>query len=210
MELIDYKGLENALKALNDLQEQYPYLMKDSTELIENINTNVLPDLGKLYLMAQNDDNVQRRMAGVLKECNRFLELFTIDRIRSFSPSLLMCVMRLQNVMAGLMEFAPTEEPTERPQELPDELKTDKAQKWLRVAINGGLLNEDWTVTDKVKTKPQKALLAEILSEKIGIKNKFVLFEKIWNVSNLAQKRWNSREQTGTVRGGKDIETVFN
>lgn len=210
MELIDYKGLENALKALNDLQEQYPYLMKDSTELIENINTNVLPDLGKLYLMAQNDDNVQRRMAGVLKECNRFLELFTIDRIRSFSPSLLMCVMRLQNVMAGLMEFAPTEEPTERPQELPDELKTDKAQKWLRVAINGGLLNEDWTVTDKVKTKPQKALLAEILSEKISIKNKFVLFEKIWNVSNLAQKRWNSREQTGTVRGGKDIETVFN
>ena len=108
------------------------------------------------------------------------------------------------------MEFAPTEEPTERPQELPDELKTDKAQKWLRVAINGGLLNEDWTVTDKVKTKPQKALLAEILSEKISIKNKFVLFEKIWNVSNLAQKRWNSREQTGTVRGGKDIETVFN
>ena len=210
MELIDYKGLENALKALNDLQEQYPDLMKNSTELIENINTNVLPDLRNLYLMAQNDDNVQRRMAGVLKECNRFLELFTIDRIRSFSPSLLMCVMRLQNVMAKLMEFAPTEEPTERPQELPDELKTDKAQQWLRVAIDGGLLNEDWTVTDKVKTKPQKALLAEILSEKIGITNKFVLFEKIWNVSNLAQKRWNSREQTGTVRGGKDIETVFN
>lgn len=208
MELIDYKGLENALKALNDLQEQYPDLMKNSTELIENINTNVLPDLRKLYLMAQNDDNVQRRMAGVLKECDRFLELFTIDRIRSFSPSLLMCVMRLQNVMA--MGFAPTEEPTGRPQELPYELKTDKAQKWLRVAINGGLLNEDWTVTDKVKTKPQKALLAEILSEKIGITNKFVLFEKIWNVSNLAQKRWNSREQTGTVRGGKDIETVFN
>lgn len=112
MELIDYKGLENALKALNDLQEQYPYLMKNSTEVIENINTNVLPDLGKLYLMAQNDDNVQRRMAGVLKECNRFLELFTIDRIRSFSPSLIMCVMRLQNVMAGLMELAPTEKPT--------------------------------------------------------------------------------------------------
>lgn len=210
MELIDYKGLENALKALNDLQEQYPDLMKNSTELIENINTNVLPDLRKLDLMAQNDDNVQRRMAGVLKECNRFLELFTIGRIRSFSPSLLMCVMRLQNVMAELMGFAPTEEPTERPQELPDELKTDKAQQWLRVAIDGGLLNEDWTVTDKVKTKPQKALLAEILSEKIGITNKFVLFEKIWNVSNLAQKRWNSREQTGTVRGGKDIETVFN
>lgn len=208
--MIDYRGLERALKALNDLQEQHPELMRGATELIDNINSNVIPDLGQLYLMVQNDDNVQRRMAGILNECSRFLELFTMDRMGGFAPSLLVCVMRLQNAVAGLMEFAPTEEQAESKQkQLPEELNTAKAKKWLQVAIDGGLLNEDWTVTDKVKTKPQKALLAELLSEKIGITNKYVHFERIWNVSNLAQKRWNTREQVGKVRGGEYIEKVL-
>lgn len=86
---------------------------------------------------------------------------------------------------------------------------TDEAKKWLKVAIDGGLLNSDYSPTDKTATKPQKALLADILSEKIGLKYKYKPFETLWNVRGLSKQRYKSREETGTVEGGNIIEEVF-
>lgn len=92
---------------------------------------------------------------------------------------------------------------------LPNELNTDEAKKWLQVAVDGGLLNEDYSTTDKTATKPQKALLADILSEKIGLKYKYKPFETLWNVRGLSKQRYKSREEIGTVEGGNIIEEVF-
>lgn len=92
---------------------------------------------------------------------------------------------------------------------LPEALNTDEAKKWLQVAIDGGLLNSDYSPTDKTGTKPQKALLAEILSDKIGLKYKYKPFETLWNVSGLSKQRYKSREETGTVEGGDIIIEVF-
>lgn len=92
---------------------------------------------------------------------------------------------------------------------LPEELNTDEAKKWLQVAIDGGLLNSDYSPTGKTNTKPQKALLAEILSDKIGLKHKYKPFETLWNVKGLAKQRYKTREETGTVKGGNIIEEVF-
>lgn len=92
---------------------------------------------------------------------------------------------------------------------LPEELNTDEAKKWLQVAIDGGLLNSDYSPTDKTKTKPQKALLAEILSDKIGLEHKYKPFETLWNVKGLSKQRYKTREETGTVKGGYIIEEVF-
>lgn len=92
---------------------------------------------------------------------------------------------------------------------LPEELNTDEAKKWLKVAIDGGLLNSDYSPTDKTETKPQKALLAEILSDKIGLKHKYKPFETLWNVSGLSKQRYKSREEIGTVEGGDVITEVF-
>lgn len=92
---------------------------------------------------------------------------------------------------------------------IPEELKTDEAKKWLQVAIDGGLLNTDYSPTDKIRTRSQKALLAEILSEKIRLKYKYKPFEMLWGVSGLAQKRHDSKEYIGKVNGGDVIEKVF-
>lgn len=92
---------------------------------------------------------------------------------------------------------------------LPEALNTDEAKKWLQVAIDGGLLNSDYSPTDKTGTKPQKALLAEILSDKIGLKYKYKPFETLWNVSGLSKQRYKSREETGTVEGSDIIIEVF-
>ena len=92
---------------------------------------------------------------------------------------------------------------------LPKELSTDEARKWLQVAINGGLLNADYSTTDKTRTKPQKALLAEILSDKIGLAHKYKPFETLWNVSGLSKSRYKSKEEKGIVKGGNIIIEVF-
>ena len=92
---------------------------------------------------------------------------------------------------------------------LPDELNTDEAKKWLEVAIDGGLLNSDYSPTDKTATKSQKALLADILSEKIGLEYKYKPFETLWNVRGLSKQRYKSREEIGTVKEGDVITEVF-
>lgn len=92
---------------------------------------------------------------------------------------------------------------------IPDELNTADAQKWFQVAIDSGLLNSDYSATDKVSTKSQKALLAEILSEKIGLKYKWKPFETLWDVKGLSKQRYKSREEKGKVLGGDIIEKAF-
>lgn len=91
---------------------------------------------------------------------------------------------------------------------IPDELNTEKAKKYLQMAVNGGLLNEDYSTTEKTKTKPQKALLAEILSERIGLSTKDSVFETLWGVKELRKARYKSKD-AGKVRGEEEIYAVF-
>lgn len=94
--------------------------------------------------------------------------------------------------------------------QIPDELTSDEAKRWLQVAIDGGLLNEDYSPTDKVRTKALKALLAEILSVKIfGGTNRFRTFELLWGVNGLSKQRYQSKNFVGTVRGEEQICNVF-
>ena len=92
---------------------------------------------------------------------------------------------------------------------LPEELNTDGAINLLNKAVAHGLLNSDYSPTEKLKTKPQKALLADILSEKLKLQHKYKPFEELWDVSHLAQQRYKSREEIGKVRGEEYINTLF-
>lgn len=127
-------------------------------------------------------------------------------------------VFRVQNILKEMgVEPLPiqadkpegTDDEAKNKPTLPEVLNTDEAKKWLQVAIDGGLLNSDYSPTDKTGTKPQKALLAEILSDKIGLKYKYKPFETLWNVSGLSKQRYKSREETGTVEGSDIITEVF-
>lgn len=91
----------------------------------------------------------------------------------------------------------------------PQELETEEAQKLMQIAIDGGLLNEDYSTTDKVGTNAQKALFADIVGSKLKLTNKYKVFEKLWGVKGLAKMRYRAREETGKVRGGNEIERVF-
>lgn len=220
--MIDYKGLENALKALNDLQEQHPELMRGATVLIDNINANVVPDLGELYLMAQNDDNVPRRMAGVLKECSRFLEVFTIDRIRGFAPSLLMCILKLQNTVATLMEFEPAEAPTEsKSQQLLGGLNTSEAKQIFQRAIAARIIEETGKGYKWYGRKQLLAYFAERMSNKFKLSDKldkegnttvsWKPFEDLFGVENLrsAKNDWMKVNTKFTPTGYEQIDDIL-
>lgn len=92
---------------------------------------------------------------------------------------------------------------------LPKELNTEKAISLLNEAVEKGLLNDDYSTTEKLKTKPQKALFAEMLSNKLELQHKYKPFEELWNVSRLAQQRYKSKEEIGKVRGEEYIYACF-
>lgn len=92
---------------------------------------------------------------------------------------------------------------------LPEELNTDEAKALFQTAIDNGLLNADYSTTDLTRTAAQKALLAEIISEKLQLKKKWKPFEELWGVKNLAQQRYTSKEHIGKVGGGTSIMEAF-
>lgn len=93
--------------------------------------------------------------------------------------------------------------------ELPEILNTDEAKVLFQIAIDNKLLNTDYSTTDLTKTVAQKALLAEIISDKLQLKNKWKPFEELWGVRNLAQQRYASKEHIGKVEGEKPIVEAF-
>ena len=157
--------------------------------------------------------NLEQRGVITQSQANDLGHLF-----ESLADWLMIWVFNVQNILKEMgVEPLPiqADKPEEKGDEtknnpiLPEVLNTDEAKKWLQVAIDGGLLNSDYSPTDKTETKPQKALLAEILSDKIGLKYKYKPFETLWNVSGLSKQRYKSREETGTVKGGDIITEVF-
>lgn len=87
-------------------------------------------------------------------------------------------------------------------------LSEPKAKEELQKAVDGRLLDAEYNPTDKINTNPLKALLAEILSERIYNKCKFKLFELVFDCKRIAWQRNRSREQ-GSVVGEECIYEVF-
>jgi hypothetical protein len=61
---------------------------------------------------------------------------------------------------------------------LPDELATDKAMVLWRKAQQAGNVNEHY---QPLLSRTQAALLADAMAERLGIKEKWKVFEGLWN-----------------------------
>ncbi len=90
----------------------------------------------------------------------------------------------------------------------PNELDREDVKRWLNVAVENGFLDADYQPTERLKTKAQKALLADEIRQKTGLKE-YRPFEQLWNETGLARQRYNSREYVGTVKGGEEIIKMF-
>lgn len=102
---------------------------------------------------------------------------------------------------------------------IPDCLKTQKAEESKAKAVNHGLLNEDWTLTDLVKTKALAALLAEYLSDDIGLtkiiregrnikkRRCWKPFEEMWGYTGFSQQR--NKDQIKNTENGHLVINAF-
>lgn len=94
---------------------------------------------------------------------------------------------------------------------LPDVLGTDDARKYFAQLAALGLMetNERGALIWK-GTKKELALTAELMSEKLRISQKWKVFERVFNVCNLAQARYRAVEIDGRYGDNEDdIKAIF-
>ena len=94
--------------------------------------------------------------------------------------------------------------------QLPERLNTPEAKEWLDRARDAGLLDEGYQPTGKLGTRAMQAYFAELFGEKTGIHHgKYAAFGALWGFKRLSQKRYEAREESGSVKGGEEIEAFF-
>ena len=69
-------------------------------------------------------------------------------------------------------------------------LFSEKAVEYWERLKASGFVDEDYMPTDIV-TRQDKMLIAELFSAILGIRNKWSVFEKLWNIEHLAQEKQN-------------------
>lgn len=90
--------------------------------------------------------------------------------------------LNVDKAEVGLTEGTEQTEDTEH-EVVPESLRSEKAREVMEALVAGGLLDEAWQPVGL--SRPQAAMLADRVAEVLGIKNKWKVFEQLWNRKNL-------------------------
>ena len=127
--------------------------------------------------------------ADVLKVLNELLEqLHRKDKDHQGSPVFIYAPgSQYVDKQFVIRASPPTPSPTgegERPRggELPEVLRTDEAMALWRKAQQAGYVDEHY---QPLLSRTQSALLADAMAERLGIKEKWKVFEALWNRKNM-------------------------
>ena len=91
---------------------------------------------------------------------------------------------------------------------LPKPLATERAQVYWKRLQDAGFVNVDCLLTRRTSRR-QAMYIAEAFAEKLGIRSKWSVFQRLWNLKNLAQEKW-SFQQTGQMPlRAKEIDALF-
>ena len=92
--------------------------------------------------------------------------------------------------------------------ELPECLSTAEAKKYWERLQKAGFVDADYQLLPEI-TRKQAMYIAELFAEQLGIKSKWKTFEQLWNISNLAQEKWDMQETGTTPPRSKEIDMIF-
>ena len=129
--------------------------------------------------------------ADVLKVLNELLELLhRKDKDHQGSHNTIIYVApgaqyvdKQINIKASPLTPSPTGEGEHpRCRELPEVLATDEAMALWRKAQRAGYVDEHY---QPLLSRTQSALLADAMAERLGIKEKWKVFEALWNRKNM-------------------------
>ena len=95
---------------------------------------------------------------------------------------------------------------SEMSKSLPDELATDKAMVLWRKAQQAGYVNEHY---QPLISRTQAALLADAMAERLGIKEKWKVFEALWHRRNMHKDFYLAFGQQQTSDFQDELKELF-
>ena len=90
--------------------------------------------------------------------------------------------------------------------ELPDVLATDKAMELWRKAQRAGYVDEHF---QPLISRTQAALLADAVAERLGIKEKWKVFEGLWNRNNMYNDYYRAMNQQQSLTFQDKLKQLF-
>ena len=84
----------------------------------------------------------------------------------------------------------------------------NKEDKYWKRLIKDGFVDYNHQLLPGTSRK-QAMYIAELFAEKLGIKNKWKYFEQIWNISRLAQEKWDLQQNGVMPMRYKEIDAIF-
>ena len=95
---------------------------------------------------------------------------------------------------------------SEMSKSLPDELATDEAMALWRKAQQAGYVNEHY---QPLLSRTQAALLADAMAERLGIKEKWKVFEALWHRRNMHKDFYLAFGQQQTSDFQDELKELF-
>jgi len=89
---------------------------------------------------------------------------------------------------------------------LPDVLATDKAMVLWRKAQQAGYVDEHY---QPLLSRTQAALLADAMAERLGIKEKWKVFETLWNRKNMYRDYYKALNLQQSLAFQDEIKKIF-
>jgi hypothetical protein len=90
--------------------------------------------------------------------------------------------------------------------ELPEELATDEAMALWEKAQRAGYVNEYY---QPLLSRTQAALLADAMAERLGIKEKWKVFEGLWHRRNMYRDYYDAMNQDQTFSFLDKLKQLF-
>ena len=95
---------------------------------------------------------------------------------------------------------------SEMSKSLPDELATDEAMILWRKAQRAGYVNEHY---QPLLSRTQAALLADAMAERLGIKEKWKVFEALWHRKYMYHDYYRAMEQQQSLDFQDTLKRLF-
>ena len=90
--------------------------------------------------------------------------------------------------------------------DLPNELATDKAMVLWKKAQEAGYVDDNY---QPLISRTQAALLADTMADRLGIKEKWKVFEGLWNRNNMYNDYYRSMNQQQSLTFQDELKQLF-
>ena len=90
--------------------------------------------------------------------------------------------------------------------DLPNELATDKAMVLWKKAQEAGYVDDNY---QPLISRTQAALLADTMADRLSIKEKWKMFEGLWNRNNMYNDYYRSMNQQQSLKFQDELKQLF-